>query len=190
MAYCGQFRAHNAMTSPFSKPSLLSPEEKLQHAAEVELVLKEKTWSEVEDTLKKKLLESVIALMAFHKYPVPNESTLVKRVKDIYTTRRSTSLIKADPERRKQRRVTLKRSRLIHAARDKVVRDAIESGELTADDKESIEKLRSSVAMVPLSDVDVASDEEEERATFEKQRLLHLSRARAVRAAHRSEELV
>ena len=36
------------------------------------------------------------------------------------------------------------------------------------------EKLRSSVAMVPLSDVDVASDEEEERATFEKQRLLHL----------------
>eukprot|EP00731_Ephydatia_muelleri_P030592 Em0022g106a len=160
-----------------------------QHAAEVELVLKEKTWSEVEDTLKKMLLESVIALMAFHKYPVPNESTLVKRVKDFYTTRRSTSLIKADPERRKQRRVTLKRSRLIHAARDKVVRDAIESGELTADDKESIEKLRSSVAMVPLSDVDVASDEEE-RATFEKQRLLHLSRARAVRAAHRSEELV
>ena len=52
------------------------------------------------------------------------------------------------------------------------------------------EKLRSSVAMVPLSDVDVASDEEEERATFEKQRLLHLSRARAVRPAHRSEELV
>ncbi|KAL5477127.1 hypothetical protein EMCRGX_G023873 [Ephydatia muelleri] len=72
-----------------------------QHAAEVELVLKEKTWSEVEDTLKKKLLESVIALMAFHKYPVPNESTFVKRVKDFYTTRRSTSLIKADPERRK-----------------------------------------------------------------------------------------
>eukprot|EP00731_Ephydatia_muelleri_P028092 Em0019g965a len=137
-----------------------------------------------------KLLESVIALMAFHKYPVPNESTLVKRVKDFYTTRRSTSLIKADPERRKQRRVALKRSRLTHAARDKVVKDAIESGELTADDKESIEKLRSSVAMVPLSDVDVASDEEEERATFEKQRLLHLSRARAVRAAHRSEELV
>ena len=47
----------------------------------MELVLKEKTWSEVEDTLKKMLLESVIALMAFHKYPVPNESTLVKRVK-------------------------------------------------------------------------------------------------------------
>ncbi|KAL5499865.1 hypothetical protein EMCRGX_G011330 [Ephydatia muelleri] len=103
-----------------------------QHAAEVELILKEKTWSEVEDTLKKKLLESVIALMAFHKYPVPNESTLVKRVKDFYTTRRSMSLIKADPERRKQRRVALKRSRLTHAARDKVVRDAIESGELTA----------------------------------------------------------
>ncbi|KAL5505991.1 hypothetical protein EMCRGX_G007544 [Ephydatia muelleri] len=73
----------------------------IAEGAEVELVLKEKTWSEVEDTLKKKLLESVIALMAFHKYPVPNESTFVKRVKDFYTTRRSTSLIKADPERRK-----------------------------------------------------------------------------------------
>ena len=31
------------------------------------------------------------------------------------------------------------------------------------------------------------SDEDEERATFEKQRLSHLSRARAVRAAHREE---
>ena len=42
-----------------------------------QLVLKEKTWAEVDDTLKK----SVKALMAFHKYPVLNESApLVKRV--------------------------------------------------------------------------------------------------------------
>ena len=42
------------------------------------MVLKEKTWAEVDDTLKK----SVKALMAFHKYPVLNESApLVKRVK-------------------------------------------------------------------------------------------------------------
>ena len=63
------------------------------------------------------------------------------------------ALIKADPERRKQCRVSLKRSRLtlvshiicdpvtqlrifLQAARDKAVRNAIESGELTADDKE------------------------------------------------------
>ena len=32
--------------------------------------------------------------------------------KNFYTTRRSTALIKADPERRKQHRVALKRSRL------------------------------------------------------------------------------
>ena len=52
-----------------------------KYAADVELVLKEKTWAEVDDTLKKKLFESVKALMAFHKYPVLNESALVKRVK-------------------------------------------------------------------------------------------------------------
>ena len=74
---------------------------------------------------------------------------------DFYTTTRSTALIKADPERQKQRRVALKRSRLTHvshilsdpatqlriflqAARDNAVRNAIESRELTADDKENI----------------------------------------------------
>ena len=46
---------------------------------------------------------------------------------------------------------------------------------------------RSSIEMVPVSDVHVISDEDEERATFEKQRLCHLSRARAIRAAHREE---
>ena len=43
---------------------------------------------------------------------------------------------------------------------------------------------RSSIEMVPVSDVLVISDEDEERATFEKQRLCHL---RAIRAAHREE---
>ena len=75
----------------------------------------------------------------------------------------------------------------MQAARDKAVRNAIESGELTADDKENIEKLRSSIEMVPLSDVHVISDEDEEQAAFQKQRLAHLSRARTVRAVHREE---
>ena len=36
--------------------------------------------------------------------------------KDFYTTRRSTALIKADPERRKQHRVALKGSRLTYVS--------------------------------------------------------------------------
>ena len=75
----------------------------------------------------------------------------------------------------------------MQAARDKAVRNAIESGELTADDKVNIENLHSSIEMVPLSDIHMISDEDEERAAFQKQRLAHLSRARAVRAVHQEE---
>ena len=98
----------------------------------MELVLKENTWAEVKDTLKEKLFESVKALMVFQRYPVPNESALVKGVKvrqymDVNTMepsclRTSTRqggvqhLIKADSERRKQHRVVLKRSRLTHVS--------------------------------------------------------------------------
>ena len=50
----------------------------------------------------------------------------------------------------------------LQAARDKAVKNAIESGERTADDKENIEKLHSSIEMVPVSDIHVISDEDKE----------------------------
>ena len=41
--------------------------------------------------------------------------------------------------------------------------------------------------LVPISEARVLSDEEEERTAFEQQRLVNLSRARAVRAARGKE---
>ena len=67
------------------------------------------------------------------------------------------------------------------------MKNAIQAGELTVDDAEGIGRIRSSVQLVPLSEARVLSDEEEERAAFEQQRLVNLSRARAVRAARREE---
>eukprot|EP00731_Ephydatia_muelleri_P035939 Em0181g2a len=76
----------------------------------------------------------------------------------------------------------------IKAARDKAVKTAILSGELNVDDEEGIDRIRSSVQLVPISEARVLSDEEEERTAFEQQRLENLSRARAVRAARRERE--
>eukprot|EP00731_Ephydatia_muelleri_P038904 Em0981g2a len=98
--------------------------------------------------------------MAFHKYPVLNESALVKRVKEEYSTDQGR------PRKAEAASCSLEAKSLNSPAGDKAVRNAIESGELTADDKENIEKLRSSIQMVPVSDVHVISDEDEKRATF------------------------
>ena len=68
------------------------------------------------------------------------------------------------------------------------MRTAILAGELTVDDAEGIGRIRSLVQLVPISEARVLSDEEEERTAFEQQRLVNLSRARAVRAARREEQ--
>ena len=67
------------------------------------------------------------------------------------------------------------------------MKTAILAGELTVDDAEGIGRIRSSVQLVPISEARVLSDEEEERTAFEQQRLVNLSRARAVRAARLEE---
>ena len=66
------------------------------------------------------------------------------------------------------------------------MKTAILAGKLTVDDTEGIGRIRSSVQLVPISEARVLSDEEE-RTAFEQQRLVNLSRARAVRAARREE---
>ncbi|KAL5488704.1 hypothetical protein EMCRGX_G017685 [Ephydatia muelleri] len=154
-----------------------------QHAEELKAAMESKTWKELDEDLRKQLTSSVEALLIFKKYPIPNSTALTKRIKDFYTTRRTTVIIKSDPEKKKKRRLALKRSRLTYAARDKAVKTAILSGELNVDDEEGIDRIRSSVQLVPISEARVLSDEEEERTAFEQQRLENLSRARAVRAA-------
>eukprot|EP00731_Ephydatia_muelleri_P003809 Em0001g3809a len=159
-----------------------------QHAEELKAAMESKTWKELDEDLRKQLTSSVEALLIFKKYPIPNSTALTKRIKDFYTTRRTTVIIKSDPEKKKKRRLALKRSRLTYAARDKAVKTAILSGELNVDDEEGIDRIRSSVQLVPISEARVLSDEEEERTAFEQQRLENLSRARAVRAARRERE--
>eukprot|EP00731_Ephydatia_muelleri_P021739 Em0014g330a len=159
-----------------------------QHAEELKAAMESKTWKELDEDLRKQLTSSVEALLIFKKYPIPNSTALTKRIKDFYTTRRTTVIIKSDPEKKKKRRLALKRSRLTYAARDKAVKTAILSGELNVDDEEGIDRIRSSVQLVPISEARVLSDEEDERTAFEQQRLENLSRARAVRAARRERE--
>ncbi|KAL5497243.1 hypothetical protein EMCRGX_G013681 [Ephydatia muelleri] len=83
-----------------------------QHAEDLKEAMEAKSWKELDEDLRKQLISSVEALLIFKKYLVPNATALSKRIKDFYTTRRTTVLTKSDPEKKKKRRLALKRSRL------------------------------------------------------------------------------
>ncbi|KAL5463740.1 hypothetical protein EMCRGX_G032667 [Ephydatia muelleri] len=68
-----------------------------ENSDELAEVLPSCVWSDVSTTLKSKLLESVRGHLRHNKYTVPPEKKIMKRViKDYYSNRRSTVLMKAD----------------------------------------------------------------------------------------------
>ncbi|KAL5493375.1 hypothetical protein EMCRGX_G014551 [Ephydatia muelleri] len=173
-----------------------------ENSDELAEVLPSCVWSDVSTTLKSKLLESVRGHLKHNKYTVPPEKKIMKRVKDYYSNRRSTVLMKADSSKVRKTPLWVKKkpigSRklyiqwfLIHdiklnsSARDKAVKEALQKGDVLPQDTEGIKKLRAAVKPALLDNVQDRDphaedvDEETLQASIQKARLNNIAIARA-----------
>eukprot|EP00731_Ephydatia_muelleri_P004656 Em0002g832a len=103
-----------------------------EYVEQLDRTLKETPWSDIDDDLKTRILQSVESHLQLYKLPMPSKSDLKKRIKAYYASRRSTTIMNMNDEKRRQRRMSLKRNRLAYVARDKAVQEAIQKGELNA----------------------------------------------------------
>eukprot|EP00731_Ephydatia_muelleri_P010024 Em0005g610a len=139
-------------------------------------------WSGIDDDLKTRILQSVESHLQLYKLPMPSKGDLKKRIKAYYASRRNTAIMNMNDEKRRQRRMSLKRNRFAYVARDKAVQKAIQKGELNAGDAEAIKAFRDTVridagAVSPV----VSSDDEEAAAQNKKKRLENRARAQVSR---------
>ncbi|KAL5463419.1 hypothetical protein EMCRGX_G032314 [Ephydatia muelleri] len=159
-----------------------------EYVEQLDRSLKETPWSGMDDDLKTRILQSVESHLQLYKLPMPYKGDLKKRIKAYYASRRNTTIMNMNDEKRRQRRMSLKRNCLAYVARDKAVQEAIQKGELNAGDAEAIKAFRDTVridagAVSPV----VSSDDEEAAAQNKKKRLENLARARASRQQQRSD---
>eukprot|EP00731_Ephydatia_muelleri_P024413 Em0016g684a len=153
-----------------------------EYVEQLDRSLKETPWSGIDDDLKTRILQSVESHLQLYKLPMPSKGDLKKRIKAYYASRRNTTIMNMNDEKRRQRRMSLKQNRLAYVACDKAVQEAIQKGELNAGNAEAIKAFRDTVridagAVSPV----VSSDDEEAAAQNKKKRLENLARARASR---------
>ncbi|KAL5468969.1 hypothetical protein EMCRGX_G030131 [Ephydatia muelleri] len=112
-----------------------------EYVEQLDRSLKETPWSGIDDDLKTRILQSVESHLQLYKLPMPSKGDLKKRIKAYYASRRNTTIMNMNDEKRRQRRMSLKRNRLAYVACDKAVQEAIQKGELNAGDAEAIKAL-------------------------------------------------
>ena len=72
----------------------------------------DRVWSEVEQSDKGKLCQAVTNSLIANNMNVPKEKDIVKRIKGFYMNRRSAKLTKCDDDKKKKRKMDLKRNQL------------------------------------------------------------------------------
>lgn len=71
-----------------------------------------KIWSEVDEEVKKRMIEAVKMAMIACMMEVPSEREITKRVKGFYANRRAVEVTRSDPDKKRKRRLETKKNRL------------------------------------------------------------------------------
>ena len=87
-----------------------------EYVEQLDRSLKETPWSGIDDDLKTRILQSVESHLQLYKLPMPSKGDLKKRIKAYYASRRNTTIMNMNDEKRKQRRMSLKRNRLAYVS--------------------------------------------------------------------------
>lgn len=62
-------------------------------------------WSEIEDSLKDKLIDMLKKSLLANDIPVAPRKDLVKRLRNFYSNRRSACIIKSNPEKKTKKKI-------------------------------------------------------------------------------------
>lgn len=73
-------------------------------------------WAELSDNLKSSIVNEIEQHLKAIVKAVPPKCTIISRAKKFYNSRRTNELTKADPEKRKRRKLALKANRLTYVS--------------------------------------------------------------------------
>ncbi|KAL5509654.1 hypothetical protein EMCRGX_G005056 [Ephydatia muelleri] len=107
--------------------------------------LEDLTWGGIDEALKCDLVKSVESHLQLYKHTIPPRKVILKRLKNYYSSRRNSTIINENPEKKAKRRLALKLSRLTYIARDKAVQEAVQVGTLNPSNSEEVKAFRITV---------------------------------------------
>ena len=87
-----------------------------EYVEQLDRSLKETPWSGIDDDLKTRILHSVESHLQLYKLPMPSKGDLKKRIKAYYASWRNTAIMNMNDEKRRQRRMSLKRNRFAYVS--------------------------------------------------------------------------
>ena len=88
----------------------------VEFATEIEKAVTAKVWSQLPQELVDKMVESAVNHIEVAELDPPSRKTIIKRLREFYSNRRSLALVKENPDKRRSRRAALKCSSTLYVS--------------------------------------------------------------------------